>query len=218
MRSDTREAFVGRTQADLTSGNACLETPPAIFEKLNREFKFDLDLTADAQRALCPQWFGPGSALRPDTLTAPWARWGSTGFSNPPYGPFVKQLLAKAKYQRWEGFTSVLLLPLRVTKAFADFVMEGASEVRLCDRRITFWENGAPRLNKKVGSANFGKPDPALFDSMVVVYRPGKFERAPLFSMWEVPDHTPKGVRGRSSDEKTRTVEEALAAESVYPV
>jgi hypothetical protein len=38
----------GTDQADLTTGNACWETPPLVFAKLNEDFgPFDVDLTAD---------------------------------------------------------------------------------------------------------------------------------------------------------------------------
>ena len=185
MNRATRDKFASGTQADLTSGNACWETPPAVYEKLNADFgPFVVDLTADSARALCPVWFGPGvDTFGEDALLVSWHTYGTRGYSNPPYGPFVAKMLAKAKQEVQRGFTSVLLLPMRVTKAFRLHVLDGASELLFCDKRITFWENGAPRVNPKTG-----KTDGALFDSVVVVYRPGCPLR-PTVDVWHVPPH-----------------------------
>jgi DNA N-6-adenine-methyltransferase (Dam) len=183
MNRATRDKFVSRTQDDVTSGNACWQTPPAVFAKLAADFgPFDVDLTADLTRALCPVWFGPGSPWAADALTANWRRFGKNGFSNPPYGPFVPQMLAKARSE-WT-FHSTLLLPLRVTEAFLDYVIEsGASELWFCDKRITFWENGAPRLNQKTDKA-----DPAIFDSIIVRYTADRWYH-PRVRVWRVPPH-----------------------------
>lgn len=65
MNRATRDKFAsGTDQADLTTGNACWETAPLVFQKLAEDFgPFDIDLTADAQRALCRVWFGPDSSV-----------------------------------------------------------------------------------------------------------------------------------------------------------
>jgi hypothetical protein len=150
MNRETRDKFASRTQADVTSGNAVWQTPPLVFAALHAQFgPFDVDLTADPARALCGVWFGPGNPTDPDALIAPWHRRGRCGFSNPPYGPFVPQLLAKAQHEAAFGFTSVLLLPMRATKAFHRYVLGGASELWFCDKRIAFFEEGLPRINAK---------------------------------------------------------------------
>lgn len=192
MNRATRDKFASGTKASLTSGNACWETPPAVFQKLQADFgPFDVDLTGDARRALVPVWFGPDSpAGEFDALSAFWALYGRTGYSNPPYGHFVKHLLDKAKLQaRNDGFTSTLLLPLRVTRAFRRHVLDGASELFFCDRRITFYENGKPRINPRTGRA-----DGALFDSIIVRYRPDHIGQ-PRVDEWHVPSHVPTKPR-----------------------
>ncbi len=182
----------GTDQSDLTTGNACWETPPLVFEKLNRDFgPFDVDLTADAQRHLCPIWFGPDSPVSDDALTYDW-HWSGRrcGYSNPPYGPFVQKLLMKAKAEAAHGFTSVLLLPMRVTKAFHAHVLNGASDLWFCDRRITFFENGVPRLNdKKWEKEQKAVADPAVFDSIIVVYKGHMKPIQPAVWCWQVPKH-----------------------------
>lgn len=179
-----RKVLHSRTGKDLTSGNSCWETPPAIFKKLNDEFKFDIDICADSKRNLCRKYFGPGSPFHTNALEAPWSFIGTVGFCNPPYGPFVPHVLRVALEATLYGFTTVLLLPMRATRAFHSTIIapNGANELRFCDKRITFWENGAPRINPRTG-----KPDPAPFDSIIVVYRPGGGHVA--VSSWAVPKH-----------------------------
>lgn len=191
MNRETRDKLVsGTDQNDLTTGNACWETPPIVFAKLNEDFgPFDIDLTADGQRHLCPIWFGPASPKHEyDVLSAPWLIFGRNGYSNPPYGPFIQRLLPRAKAFAAEGFASTLLLPMRVTKAFKAHVVAGASDLLFCDSRLTFFEDGIPRLNNKQWIEE-GKAiaDPALFDSIIVRYRPGVTTLN--VGIWEVPKH-----------------------------
>lgn len=181
----------GTDQSDLTTGNACWETPPLVFAKLNEDFgPFDLDLTADKQRHLCAEWFGPDSNIAEfDAIGADWCSCDRrSGYSNPPYGPFIQRLLARAKYWRVQGFASTLLLPMRVTKAFKAHVLNGASDLLFCDTRLCFFENGVPRLNEKQWT-DYGRAvaDPAVFDSIIVRYVP---DRPSLnVGIWQVPKH-----------------------------
>jgi hypothetical protein len=194
MNRETRDKLVsGTNQSDLTSGNACWETPPAVYAALHAEYGFDIDLTADPVRRLCPTWFGPHSPFGTDALTAHWTTHGKRGYSNPPYGPFVQKLLAKAKQEAAKGFFSVLLLPMRATKAFHAHVLDGASNLLFCDKRLTFFENGVPRLNAEQWKKGKLQADPAVFDSIIVVHQP-------FFGMsttvragaWKVPPHVTK--------------------------
>lgn len=193
MNNATKNKLVsGTDQSDLTSGNACWETPPLVFAKLNEDFgPFDVDLTADAQRHLCPTWFGPQSSVGEfDALRAPWPYFGARGYSNPPYGPFIQQLLPRAKafMHTQPAFGTTLLLPLRVTKAFKAHVLNGATELLFCDSRLTFFEDGIPRLNHKQWTEK-GKAvaDPAVFDSIIVRYEPGV--SGLHVGIWHVPKH-----------------------------
>ncbi len=139
-------------------------TPPAVFAALNEQFgPFDLDLTANWYNKLCRTWIGPGPEyvdeatpgpvsgnMAQDALTARWRDFGSRGYTNPPYGrSFVPQLLAKAALEASEGFDTTLLLPMRVTQAFRQWIIGYASTLYYCDRRICFWEDGHPRWNAK---------------------------------------------------------------------
>lgn len=177
-----RDAFVATTdQNDLAYGeSACLETPPGLFTVLDREFKFDVDLTANEQNHKCDTWFGPGSAYHDagfnsfqDALTCNWNSYPhriAVGFSNPPYGAFVPKILSKAVQEYKQGFTSVFLLPVRISGWYRDLVLPFADEVRHIPR-VKFWYKGVPKLvlNKRTGQMEHMQ---AIFDSMIVVYRP----------------------------------------------
>lgn len=183
----------GTDQSDLTTGNACWETPPLVFAKLAEDFgPFDVDLTADGSRHLCPVWFGPGSPVGEfDALGADWLAAGRrSGYSNPPYGPFIQRMLERAKYWAGEGFDSTLLLPMRVTRAFKAHILNGATDLLFCDSRLAFFENGLPRLNDKQWREH-GKAvaDPAVFDSIVVRFEPGQGHAPPYVGIWQVPKH-----------------------------
>lgn len=186
MNRETRDKFAsGTDQGDLTTGNAVWETAPAVFEKLSEDFgPFQVDICADTSRHLCATWFGPDSNVGEfDALKANWRRYGLIGYCNPPYGAFVQKILPLAKAQAAEGFASTFLLPMRVTAAFKAHVLRGASDLLFCDKRLVFWENGAPRLNPKTG-----KPDSAMFDSIIVRYAAGVWDR-PRLGEWRVPEH-----------------------------
>jgi hypothetical protein len=198
---------------DLTSDKACWQTPPSIFADLHAGAAYDIDLTADANNRLLDVWFGPDSSVgEEDALVANWTDYGRRGYSNPVYGPFTARMLAKAKAEAHKGFSSDLLLPMRVTNAFRMNVLRGATQIMFCDKRICFWENGAPRLNVKAWRV-YGqlRPDPALFDSIIVSFRPyTKPDKSPLIGEYHVPVHvTPDDLeRARVLLEKKWQIEQ----------
>lgn len=189
MNNDTKQKLMsGTDQSDLTTGNACWETPPAIFAQLDADYGgFDIDICADPTRALCFKHFGPGSYLGADALTADWSAHGMHGYCNPPYGAFIGKILPVAKRQAAKGFRSVFLIPMRVTKAFKGHIMDGAKDLLFCDSRIVFFENGVPRLNAKKFAEGKLVADAAVFDSIVVVYE--GVHAKPNVGLWRVPDH-----------------------------
>jgi hypothetical protein len=207
VNRSTRDKFAsGTDQADLTSGNACWETAPLVFRQLAEDFgPFDIDLTADRQRALCPLWFGPDSPVGEfDALEALWHVYGRSGYSNPPYGPFIQRMLAWALAEAQLGFSTTLLLPLRVTKAFRAYVLNGASDLIFPDKRLVFFENGVPRINDRLWrEKGIARADPALFDSIIVRYRPGEWS-APVISEWRVPAHVTSDDLERAAELRRR--------------
>lgn len=179
MDRATRDKFVAATdQHELAYGeSACLETPPDLFNALDAEFGFEIDLCANEQNHLCGKWFGPGHddpgvADRLNDAISPYLHWidhGLTGFCNPPYGAFIPLILEKALEQQKRGFTSVFLLPLRASAWYTDLILPHYTDLRHLPR-IKFWYHGKPKLqyNKK---ADRWEAMTALFDSIIVVYQ-----------------------------------------------
>lgn len=214
----------GTDQGELTSGNACWETPPLIFQKLSEDFgPFDVDLTADAERHLCQIWFGPDSPVDEfDALTADWMSHGRTGYSNPPYGRFIQKILKRARFWRGQGFASTLLLPLRVTAAFKEHVLDGGAELFFCDKRITFFEDGVPRLNeekmrtpRKDGGPRKPSGDGAVFDSIVVRFDPRI--RNTNVGLWKVPKHVTADDLARAVARRSTAQAPSLSLDAVDP-
>ena len=105
-------------------------TPKDLYEKLDREFGFDLDP--------CPL-FGITSGI--DGLMVSW--FGRRVFCNPPYGPNVDRWLARAM----DAAIAVYLLPARTdTEWFHELVLPIAKEIRFIRGRLKFGdaENSAP--------------------------------------------------------------------------
>lgn len=65
------------------------ETPPELFDPLNEEFHFTLDVCATAQNAKCTRFFTPEE----DGLKQ---KWTGVCWMNPPYGREVKAWMKKA--------------------------------------------------------------------------------------------------------------------------
>lgn len=135
-------------------------TPQDFFDKLNQEFCFLLDAAATDKTSKCQIYYTPET----DGLRSSW-NLGGTVFCNPPYGRQIGKWVKKAYEESKNGATVVLLIPARTdTKYFHDYIL-GKSEVRFIRGRITFVnDNGDPYRDRK------GKPMPAPFPSMVVIY------------------------------------------------
>jgi phage N-6-adenine-methyltransferase len=133
------------------------ETPQALFDQLDREFGFDIDVAASYHNAKCDCFF----TEKDDALSQEWA---GTCWMNPPYSRGLqKKFIAKAAEEQLKGVTTVGLLPARTdTTAFHSHIYdiktwtprEGV-ELRFLKGRLKF------------SGANHGAP----FPSVVVVWR-----------------------------------------------
>lgn len=140
------------------------ETPRALFDALDAEFDFDIDLAATAQNALCSNFY----SKEDDALTRDWyINWFRTGFCNPPYSRGLQaKFIRKAAAERLRGFTTVMLLPARTdTKVFHECLYDASTwqwrtgiQVRLLPGRLKF------------SGVKAGAP----FPSMVVIFRGAK--------------------------------------------
>ena len=121
------------------------ETPQDFFDRLDAEFRFDLDVCATPQNAKCKTYFTKAD----DGLTQDWI---GTCWCNPPYGREIGKWVKKASESKT---TVVMLLPARTdTKWFHDYIY-GKAEIEFIKGRLKF------------GSSKNSAP----FPSMIVIFR-----------------------------------------------
>ena len=121
-----------------TSSTSEWETPQWLFDELNAEFGFDLDVCATAENAKCERFF----TLEQNGLVQVWA---GTCWMNPPYGREIGRWIQKAYESAREGSTVVCLVPARTdTRWWHDYCMKG--EIRFLRGRLRFGKskNSAP--------------------------------------------------------------------------
>jgi phage N-6-adenine-methyltransferase len=127
------------------------QTPHELFNQLNGEFGFELDVCATAENAKCGHFYSPEQ----DGLKQPWR---GVCWMNPPYGSALPAWMAKAYASSLDGATVVCLVPARTdTRWWHDFAMRG--EIRLVQGRLRF------------GHARFCAP----FPSAIIVFRPKRY-------------------------------------------
>ena len=115
------------------------ETPQALFDKLNDEFHFNVDVCADNSNAKCNKFY----TKEQDGLQQ---NWTGVCWMNPPYGRQIGEWVKKAYTSAKEGATVVCLLPSRTdTKWFQDYCLQ-ATDIRFIKGRLKFGEskNSAP--------------------------------------------------------------------------
>jgi len=117
-------------------------TPQDFFDKLDKEFKFNLDPCSTHENAKCKEYF----TIAEDGLKQDWK--GHTVFCNPPYGRAIKDWVKKCYEESLKPNTTVvMLIPARTdTKYFHDYIYKTAKEIRFLKGRLKFGEckNAAP--------------------------------------------------------------------------
>lgn len=116
-------------------------TPQDLFDKLNDEFHFTLDVCAIPENAKCEHYYSPeqNGLLQ---------HWDGTVWCNPPYGRKIGLWVKKAYESviRDDGTTVVMLLPARTdTKWFHEYILP-YGQIRFIRGRIKFGDskNSAP--------------------------------------------------------------------------
>ncbi|MCK5023290.1 MAG: adenine methyltransferase [Candidatus Aenigmarchaeota archaeon] len=122
------------------------QTPPELYEKLNKEFNFDFDP--------CP--------INPkfDGLNC---EWNLRNFINPPYSRTLKEaFIRKAFEESKKGKLCVMLLPVSTsTKIFHEIIYPNA-KIRFLKGRVKF-----------IGTNTFGEKVSTkcgMHDSMIVIF------------------------------------------------
>ena len=121
-------------------------TPQDVFDALNAEFGFTLDVCALPDNAKCERFFTPyDDGLR--------QQWDGVCWCNPPYRG-IEKWMRKAYESSLDGATVVCLVPSRTdTKWFHDYAIKG--EIRFIRGRLRF------------GGAKWNAP----FPSAIVIFR-----------------------------------------------
>lgn len=125
-----------------SSANEVWETPKDFFEKLDKEFHFNLDPCAMPENAKCSKYFTPLD----DGLKQDWG--GHVVFCNPPYGRKIKDWVKKCyEESKKPNTTVVMLIPARTdTSYFHDYIYHKVREIRFIRGRLKFGDakNSAP--------------------------------------------------------------------------
>jgi phage N-6-adenine-methyltransferase len=138
-------------QGLMTSNTDEWATPLDLFQELDREFGFTLDVCADDWNHKTEIYFDQeANGLEQD--------WTGVCWMNPPYGRQIGLWLKKALESSGGGATVVCLVPARTDTAWwHDYAAKG--EIRFIRGRIKF-----------VGRE--GVKDAAPFPSAIVIFRP----------------------------------------------
>jgi phage N-6-adenine-methyltransferase len=130
------------------------ETPQDLFDKLNAEFHFTLDVCASKENAKCKNYYSEED----NALTK---EWKGVCWMNPPYGRTIGKWIKKAYSEAFNGATIVCLIPSRTeTNWWWNYCMKG--EIRFLRGRLKFGGR-----NTKGEYVNY----PATFGSAIVIFR-----------------------------------------------
>jgi phage N-6-adenine-methyltransferase len=146
-----QKAKLSRLSVHFSSDCGAWATPQWLFDELQAEFQFELDVCALPENAKCPQYFTPDQ----DGLRQPWR---GVCYMNPPYGAEIHRWVQKAYEASLYGATVVCLLP-------------GRSDTRWWQQYV----KPLPPAEKRElpGRLRFvNAPNSAPFPSVVVIFRP----------------------------------------------
>lgn len=119
------------------------ETPQDLFDELNKEFGFGVDVCASEDNAKCEMFFD----VNDNGLVQEWGGHG-TVWCNPPYGRKIGDWVKKAYETAEHGHKVVMLIPARTdTKWFHDYIYKKPNtEIRFVKGRLKFGraKNSAP--------------------------------------------------------------------------
>jgi phage N-6-adenine-methyltransferase len=126
-----RRLSVTQTGTQNVTLNTQWETPQRLFDELNNEFHFTLDVCALACNTKCPHFYNPIE----DGLKQ---NWTGICWMNPPYDRSISQWARKAYEAAQAGTTVVGLLPVWTdTKWWQSYVMP-ARDIRYLSGRLRF--------------------------------------------------------------------------------
>lgn len=129
------------------------ETPPYLYNELNKEFNFDFDP--------CPICFDEITPDKDGLLI----EWGQRNFVNPPYSRKLKEaFVKKAIEESKKGKLCVCLLPVSTsTILFHNYILPNAHDIRFLKGRVKFigYNTFGEKVNNVAG----------MHDSMIVIFK-----------------------------------------------
>ena len=124
------------------------ETPQHLFDQLNDDYKFDIDVRASEKNAKCKNYY----TIEDDGLSK---NWTGVCWMNPPYGREIGKWMRKAYESSKSGSTVVCLVPARTDTTWRhDYAVNG--DVTFIRGRLKFG----------------GHKNSAPFPSAIVVFKP----------------------------------------------
>jgi phage N-6-adenine-methyltransferase len=127
-----------RMGAHYSSRTDLWSTPQDLFDRLNANFGFTLDVCALPENAKCERFFSPED----DGLAQEWT---GVCWMNPPYGREIGKWLRKANEAVSQGATVVALIPARTdTRWWHDYVRHHEIEFLAGRLRFGTSKNSAP--------------------------------------------------------------------------
>lgn len=138
-----------KTYKQVTVSNTVWATPWDFFNRLNRVFRFTLDVCALKENAKCESFYSPEEdGLAKDWLGGVWC--------NPPYGKDITAWVRKASEEITKDYCDfiVMLLPARTDTLWFHSYVYGKARVEFVKGRIRF------------GNSNMSAP----FPSMLAIY------------------------------------------------
>lgn len=111
------------------------ETPKWLFDSLNKEFNFTLDLACNADNSKCVNFYDE----KTNSLIQNWHETSGWLWLNPPYSP-LKPWIVKAQEENKKGAKIVVLCPPIITTRY--FQNHLPSEIRFIVGRVPFILNG----------------------------------------------------------------------------
>lgn len=157
-------------------------TPKAVFDKLNAEFRFQVDVCAEAENTKCKFFFDRSFSLS--------CSWKGTCWLNPPYGKEIHLWLAKAREAAYKGATVVALIPGRTNAPWWHEHVMKAEEIRFVRKKMSFHSPDGKR-----GVPGWG--------AVIAIFRPANGATwTPKCYSWDQPAHHREAVARERDDER----------------
>lgn len=124
----------------VTSGKDSVQevrTPPEFLAAVSARFgRIGFDLSADSTNHVTDEWFGPGSMLANDSLTADWTQVDGLLWLNPPFAKMMKWVAKCAAHRDTNRIA--LLAPAAVGSNWFRNYVDGLALVLFTSPRLKF--------------------------------------------------------------------------------